>query len=289
MKAAFSVVLRVIALSLVLFFSYSVASLMVGLGTPSGSSTAAVIWLFAASLLSSIAISYPVIRSKWYGWRLVLTIFTVFYGITTFLSQIETVVFLEYLVNIIPAEIVPRLFVQGVIVSALFSVSAVLIHGKMSGGKEYGESETEKISPNICLNMPLKVWIWKLSLVAVIYVAIYISFGMLVFRPLAGDAFQEFYAGLQLPAWIVPFQMVRGLVWAALALPVIKMMEGELWEIKLAVALLFSVLMGSLLLIPNPYMPDAIRLAHLIEVTSSNFVFGWIVATVLCWRRGRGG
>jgi hypothetical protein len=112
---------------------------------------------------------------------------------------------------------------------------------------------------------------------------------MLVFRPLAGDAFQEFYAGLQLPAWIVPFQMVRGLVWAALALPVIKMMEGELWEIKLAVALLFSVLMGSLLLMPNPYMPDAIRLAHLVEVSSSNFVFGWIVATVLCWRRGLSG
>ena len=278
MKAAFSVVLRVIALSFILFFSYSLASLLVGLGAPSQSSTA-VIWLFAASILNSAVVSYPIIRSRWHGWRLVLAVFLIFYGITTFLSQIETVVFLQYLVNVIPAEIIPKLFVQGLIVSAIFSVSAVLIHGKI-------RITTETIQPEGSdrLDMPLKTWVWKLGLLALIYVVIYISFGMFVFRPLAGEAFQEFYAGLQLPVWILPFQMLRGLIWVALALPVIKMMKGEVREVRLAVALLFSVLMGSLLLIPNPYMPDAIRLAHLVEVSSSNFVFGWIVAALLCWR-----
>jgi len=52
--------------------------------------------------------------------------------------------------------------------------------------------------------------------IAVVYVIIYISFGMFVFRPLAGEAFQEYYADLQMPGWILPFQMVRAMIWTAL-------------------------------------------------------------------------
>jgi len=69
--------------------------------------------------------------------------------------------------------------------------------------------------------------------------------------------------------------------WTALALPVIRMMKGRWWEAGLAVALLFSVLMGFLLLLPNPYMPDTIRMAHFVEVSLSNFLFGWVVVWLL--------
>jgi hypothetical protein len=75
--------------------------------------------------------------------------------------------------------------------------------------------------------------------------------------------------------------MLRGLIWAALALPVIRMMKGRWWEAGLAVALLFSVLMASSLLVPNELMPKAIRMAHFVEVSSSNFLFGWIVVWLL--------
>ena len=135
--------------------------------------------------------------------------------------------------------------------------------------------------PNRRLFIPWKEWFWKLILIMVIYVAIYLSFGMFVFMPLAGKAFQEYYGALQLPPWILPFQMMRAMIWTALALPIIRMMKGEWWEVGLAVALLFSVLMGFLLLLPNPYMPDTIRMAHFVEVSSSNFLFGWIVVWLL--------
>ncbi len=69
--------------------------------------------------------------------------------------------------------------------------------------------------------------------------------------------------------------------WTALALPVIRMMKGRWWEAGLAVALLFSVLMGFLLLLPNPYMPDTIRMAHFGEVSLSNFLFGGVVVWLL--------
>jgi hypothetical protein len=80
-------------------------------------------------------------------------------------------------------------------------------------------------------------------------------------------------------------QAVRALIWVALAIPVIRMMKGHWWEAGLAVALLFSVLMGALLLIPQDIMPDAIRMAHFAEVTSSNFLFGWIVVFILYYQR----
>jgi hypothetical protein len=62
-------------------------------------------------------------------------------------------------------------------------------------------------------------------------------FGALVFIPLAGrlgPAALEEYTNLEMPAWILPFQVLRGMLWVALTLPVIRMMKGRWWEIGLA-------------------------------------------------------
>lgn len=206
-----------------------------------------------------------------------LTIFIVFYGITTFLSQIETVVFLRYLVSVVPAEAIPKLFLQGAIVAALFAPLVVLVHGKT-------KKEVKAESSFSALPWSWKEWLGKGALAAVLYVVIYLTFGNVVFRPLAGKAFEEYYAGLSLPFWILPFQMGRGLLWLVLAVPVIGMMKGRWWEVGLAVALLFSVLMGSLLLLPNPYMPEGIRMAHWVEVTISNFLFGFLLVWIWQYR-----
>ena len=271
MKTIGVFVLRVVILTFFLFALHSID--FIGLSLAEEAQTAPAMILLV-SLLQTVVLSYPIIRSRWTGWPLVVTMIFVFYGVMTFLSQIETVVFLQYLEDVVPVEETPRLFLDGAITAALFSPSAVLIHGKMRGSEESQE-------PNRRLVMPWVEWGWKLIVIAVVYVFIYISFGMFVAVPLAGDAFQEYYADLQLPAWILPFQMVRAMIWTAIALPVIRMMKGRWWEAGLAVGLLFSALMGSLLLIPTEFMPEAIRLAHFVEVTSSNFLFGWIVAWLL--------
>ena len=86
--------------------------------------------------------------------------------------------------------------------------------------------------------------------------------------------------------WLPPFQLCGSLL--TLLLPVIRMMKGQWWEAGIAVALCFAVLMSSLLLIPNPLMPKEVRLAHLWETASSNFLFGWMVVIVLVrWGRNR--
>jgi len=282
--------LKIIALTIILLLCSAVAASISGLAAlpaagelPSGSTQpsdamAGATALLVVSGLQAIALSYPIIRSRWTGWRLVVTTALVHYGVMTFLSQIETVVFLNYLVDVVPTELLPYMFLDGAIVAVLFAPLAVLVLGKMR--KSNGIQK-----PNQRLIMPWTQWVWRLALVAVAYLVIYLSFGALVFMPLAGNAFQDYYGDLQMPVWILPFQMVRALIWAALALPVIRMMKGNRWEAGLAVGLLFGVLMGGLLLLPNEFMPEAIRRAHFIEVASSNFLFGWIVVWLLTQRR----
>lgn len=147
---------------------------------------------------------------------------------------------------------------------------AVIIHGKYLKTEE-GIEEAAKIVMNT------KQWIIKLALVAIIYALIYVLFGALVFKPLAGAAFDEFYAGLQMPDWIIPFQLIRGILFAFLTFPVIPMLKGSFGETSWTASLLYSVLLASLVLPPDEFMPTTIRLSHMIELFTSMFIFGWIV------------
>ena len=282
-KAVIALAIKVIALTFALLIIQAIASKVAGMGTSLQQQVDPKIagqYALLTSFLFTGVLSYPILRSKWSGWKLVLTIAVVFYGVMTFLSQIETVVFLKYLVDIVDPEMIPKLFVQGAVVAALFSPIAVWAHGKMKRSEDISLQK-----PDNRLAMTASEWAWKLVLLAIIYILIYISFGQFVFIPLAGDAFEEFYVGLEMPQWILLLQAVRALIWVALAIPVIRMMKGPWWESGLAVALMFSVLMGALLLIPQDIMPDAIRMAHFVEATLSNFLFGWIVVFVLNYKR----
>ena len=81
--------------------------------------------------------------------------------------------------------------------------------------------------------------------------------------------------------WLVPFQLLRGLLWAAIAVPVVRMMRGSWQETALALGALFAIVMNAQLLLPNPYMPEAVRMAHMLETASSNFIFGCFVGWLL--------
>lgn len=91
-------------------------------------------------------------------------------------------------------------------------------------------------------------------LIGIVYLLIYIAFGALVFKPLAGKTFDEYYANLQLPAWIVPFQILRGVIWGLLAVLVVKI-TSDWKKARLVGALLFSVLMATPLLVPAHICP----------------------------------
>jgi hypothetical protein len=286
MKTAVFVVSRVIALTIILFVCFAVAGRIVGLpGNPQASEQAAASFLplLAVCFLETIVLTYLILRSRWTGWRLVAAVFFVFYGVATVMGQMESAVFLTRL----PAGMVPRLLLMGAVIAAPFSVLAVLILGKR---KAVVGTQT-----NSRLVMPASEWAWKLPVIALAYVVLYFTFGYYI--AWRNPAVLEYYGGIDegsflahMPTvlrdmpWLIPFQIVRAMCWVALALPVIRMLKGEQPETVLAIGFLFAVLMNAQLLLPNPYMPEPVRMAHLVETASSNFIFGVLIGWLLTER-----
>jgi hypothetical protein len=234
--------------------------------------------LLFISLINAAVWSYVILRAGWTGWKLILAIFFVFYGVTTLMPQIETAFFITSL----PPGMLPRLFIAGAIMAAVFSPLSVLILGKAKSRGMSGPSW-----PRISAG----AWVVRLSLIVVIYLVIYFTFGYFIAWKSA--AVRAYYGGhdpgsflaqiasvLRDQPSLVLLQVVRALLWTAIAVPVIRMMQGKWWEAGLAVALVFAVT-SSQLLLPNPLMPYEVRMAHLLETATSNFLFGWLVVLIL--------
>jgi hypothetical protein len=290
MKTIIVIAIRFIALTVLYFICFAAVSAAL-LQSPSEQPApveagAALAALLAVSLLNTFVLGYIILRSRWAGWKLILTIFFVCYGVITVMPQIETAFFITRL----PPGMLPRLFLAGAIIAALFSPLAVLILGK-------SRSNPTESNRHSRLRMTGGQWVGKLSLIVIAYVVIYFTFGY--FIAWKNGAVRAYYGGsdpgnflaqmisvLRDSPLLLPLQAVRAILWTAIAVPVIRMMKGQWWEAGLAVALLFAVVMNSQLLLPNPLMPPEVRMVHLLETATSNFLFGWLIVLVLRgWRQ----
>jgi hypothetical protein len=281
MKTPIATALRFVAVTILYFISFAVVSGALLSGTaPEGGpaeATSTLLALLVVSLINAAVWTYVIRRSSWTGWKLILSVFIVFFGLNTVMPQIET----AYFITRLPAGMLPRLFLAGMIIAAVFAPLAVLILGKAKNGANIGSGGL----------LTRDRWIVKLSLIVIAYVVIYFTFGY--FIAWKNPAVQSYYGGSDPGSFVAQIrnvfrdepllfllQAVRALLWAALAVPVIKMMKGAWWQAGLAVALLFAVV-NSQLLIPNPLMPAEVRMAHLLETATSNFLFGWLVVIIL--------
>lgn len=276
--------IRLFAVTIVYFLCFAVVS--GALLAPASSEDvpaeagAALQALLLVSLINAAVWSYVILRSRWTGWKLILTIFVVFYGVSTVMPQIES----AYFITRLPPGMLPRLFLAGLIIALLFAPLAVLILGK-------AKTSTNQIAETSRLKLTAAAWIAKLALIVVAYVVIYFTFGYFV--AWRNAEVRAYYGGtdpagfishitslLQQEPMLFLLQALRAVLWTAIAVPVIRMTKGAWWETGLAVALVFAV-MTSQLLLPNPLMPPAVRIAHLIETATSNFLFGWLVVLIL--------
>lgn len=286
MKSPILIALKLIAATVLYFICFSVISgLLLSSAAPQPGPEevgSILLALLAISFINAAVLAYVILRSRWSGWKLIVSLFLVSFGVNTFMPQIETAVFVTRL----PPGMLPRLFLAGAIMAAVFTPLAVLLFGK-------ARSRMDEATARSVLHMSASAWIVRLSFIAVAYVIIYFTFGYFIAWQSA--AVRAYYGGGDTGSFIAQMtselsarpslfllQAGRGLLWAALAVPVINMMKGKWWEAGLAVALLFGVMMSSQLLLPNPLMPPAVRMAHLVETSTSNFLFGWLVVITLC-------
>lgn len=276
MKAFSRTALRFVALTIVYLVCFIVISGAL-LASASAQTTpaeagATLFALLLVSLINAAVWTYVIRGSSWTGWKLIVTVFLLFYGVSTVMPQIET----AYFISRLPPGMLPRLFVAGLIMAAVFAPLAVLILGKAKS--------------SINQSSPLKLTIGKVALIVVAYVVIYFTFGY--FIAWRNPAVRTYYGGSDPAGFLAHItslvhdepllfllQAVRALMWTAIAVPVIKLTKGKWWEAGLAVALLFAV-MTSQLLLPNPLMPTEVRMVHLLETATSNFLFGWLVVLV---------
>ena len=255
-----------------LFVCLSLSSSLFGLRGDANAASA-LPGLFGMLVMFTVALSYPVVRSRRSGWWLVAFLFLAMAGLNPLLLQVETALFLVLLVPIVPPEAMPSLIASPLFVAAVFSPLVVLVFGRLV-------ARPADEAPTAPSGWSVAGWAWRLAAIGLIYTVVYFTFGLLVAVPLAGPAFSEYYANLKVPAWMPLVQVARGAVWALVMLPLMRSVGGRWWEPGLAIALLSSFLSASGLLVPNPFMPDQMRFAHFFELLSSNFVFGWAIFLV---------
>lgn len=242
---------------------------------PSGSFMVIVLFVM---LLQTIALAYPVAHSKWSGWKLALAVFLLYFGTVTFMGQIESLV---YLGDKMPDDMLLGLFAMGLFAAAVFSPVAVLVLGKWKADSAPATDSGHREPTSA------REWAWKTAVGGAVFLSLYYLFGYFVAwkNPLVrdyyggtdpGSFFAQMSSIVESTPWMLPLQYMRGLLWVALAVLVIRMMKGSWWQVALAVSLLFTV-PSFYLLFPNPMMPDAVRMAHLVETAPYQFLFGWFV------------
>lgn len=125
---------------------------------------------------------------------------------------------------------------------------------------------------------PMPAW-WRFAVCDLAYIALYFAAGMAVWPYL-----REFYEARPMPAFpaVIALQVFRGLAFTGIALLIARRMRASRATAAMAAGLAFSVIGGiAPLIVPNPYLPEAIRYAHLPEVGVSNLLFGLLAGWLL--------
>lgn len=228
----------------------------------------------AAMLLITAALVYPARRSTLSGRGLALALFLALLGIHVVLIAIEGLVILD---NVPKSELLLGAL-GDTIATALLAVLLALAIGNPPRPQRNDARLTRK--PGSAWS-----WTWRIVLCAIAYVFVYITAGVLIYPHI-----RTFYESAGLapnPAILLPLQIVRGTLYVLFALPIIRSLVTSQWQTTLSMAVLFPILAGAPLIIPNPILPGWVRAYHLIEIGWSNFVFGALVG-FLFWNPAAG-
>src|ERR1700686_2536891 len=153
MKAATVFALRVLVLTLVLIIVFMIAINVAGMAQ--------------APLPSPQTVSTPAAQAQPAASLLRPLLAFTFYGLMTFISQIESI---AYLRAKMPPGLIKNLFVTGAVVAVLFVSLAVLIMGKIRGPEQ---PHAERVPT-------LKSQAARFCILAVVYVVFYYLFGYYV-------------------------------------------------------------------------------------------------------------
>jgi hypothetical protein len=242
--------------------------------------------LFSSFLIFTLCaagtLSYVILRSRWHGWTLVGAIFVSMYGISTVVSQVDSIAFLS---DKLPQGMIRAIFIQGAIAAALFAPLAVLALGKWRAA-----SLRPPISPAVLPK--LTSILIRLAFLVAAFVFLYMFFGYYV--AWRNPELQHYYGGPELATfwaalthnwtsarWIYAVAAFRALLYIACLYPLVRMLYTSRRESAFAAAL-FLACWTTILLLPNPLMPASVARSHFWETLSFSLVFGSLAGWLLC-------
>lgn len=271
---------RVILLAVLFAFSFALAGSLAGLTSAGPAEAPSPLAFLGYSFAVALAVALLAARSRRGGWTLAAAIFLALAGVTTVL-HLESLVYLQ---AILPRGVAPRLFAMGFMQAVLCAPLAVLVTGR-------AKRESPHHASSVFEGLAAPELLWKFAAIAVIYFVVYYTFGYWVAWQSsavrdyydgtdAGGFFAQMAENWRATPWMFPFQMFRGALWAGLTLPLIRLQPGARSKPAVLVGLFFAAWSCGLLL-PNPFMPEQVRMAHFVETITSNFLFGGIVGWML--------
>ncbi len=267
MKALVIGAAKALAVWMVLLIGATVGGLLFFHGTsntaPDGGPLTAGQALLGVNAMHAILLAVLASQSRLRGWALGATLAVVLWGIGSFMSLIEAVVFN----NDLHMSQCVLLSAAG---SAVFSdVLAGIAIALLWRGKNAEPAPA------------VRGLVWKFPLIGVFYVVCYFTAGALI--AWQSPAVRAYYAHVQQISFpfLVGVQIARGIGWGLLILLLVRALNGSLWQKAFLAGLALVVFMVPQLLFPNPIMPWPVRSQHMIEITTSNFIFGLLSVLLL--------
>ena len=250
-------------------------------GAPDSSSIAVI--FLSVCMVNSLLLSLMIWQTRSYKGAFRWMTLTLYVWVVQFvLTQMETWFFVEG-IAMSNAQILS--IVIGGAVMSLATVSAGIgVAAKMNNLKQRFIFRVNRWRP---------LWLPLLALTAVAYPLIYFTFGYFiawqseavrVFYTHSG-ALDTFFAGTAkaIADGVYLYQVLRAGIWVVVSLPLIVMLNKEHFFTQYILMGALSALPSVLLFIPNPYMPADVAMAHFVETSTSNFLWG--IAMVFCVNR----
>jgi hypothetical protein len=246
-------------------------------------------WEVAVIFVISLALVYPVNRSRWHGWKLAAASFFLLAGVNAFLVMYEMLVFTN-------PQNVAELLTWWVLRAAGVTLLVVPVVNKWQPGRGMFNGDVASgLSPTGL--------VWRIPAAVATYTALFMAAGLLAIKlqmvpdyiantPSAAKVVQAQQAP-STPAIEVPeassvkvpepriifgFISSRGLACILFALPLLRSFPAGRWRAGVAVGLALAVFGGvAPLLAPNADMTDMTRYGHMFEISWSNFVYGLVL------------
>lgn len=273
-------IMKLLLLSAVFLFIQIILNLLIGylfknskIAETSASPIKTLSLLFIANLFINIVIFPIILKSKFKGVKLYLSILLIYIGIDIILNYIE-VFFFNISVKM-PLTAAVQILCTDIIVALFYFPIATFILRK-------NDNENNENNNLVIFN---KFFIIKLVILAfVIYPFIYSLFGNITIQ---FDATKQYYAdivnnnaGLTIQK-LYALQCFRGLIWIGIVLLILYQYKADWKEIAIVTGFNFAIIMAIGLIIPNPYMPLSVRIIHFFEIIISNFIWGFVAVWLL--------